>query len=156
MKVPRFSYQDELFLPRPRPEVFSFFADATNLELLTPPWLHFKILTPIPIEMRLGTRIDYRIRLHGIPLSWQSEITLWDPPRSFVDEQRRGPYRLWIHRHCFIEQPRGTRMRDEVSYDVWGGRLLDWLLVKRDILRIFQYRKERLQQLFGNQLEETV
>ena len=84
-------FRCELWLPRPLGEVFSFFADAGNLELLTPPQLNFHILTPRPLEMRVGLLIDYRLRVRGIPLRWQSEITAWEPPHRFVDEERRGP-----------------------------------------------------------------
>src|SRR5579871_5848818 len=92
-------FHGEQFLPRPLEEVFPFFADAGNLPILTPPWLHFHILTTRPIEMRRGALIDYRLRIHGLPIRWQSEIVEWDPPHRFVDEQRRGPYRLWHHEH---------------------------------------------------------
>ncbi len=91
----------EQFVPLGLDEVFDFFADAGNLELLTPPWLHFEILAPSPVEMREGTLIDYKLRLHGVPIRWQSEITVWQPPFRFVDRQRRGPYRLWVHTHRF-------------------------------------------------------
>jgi ligand-binding SRPBCC domain-containing protein len=128
--------------------VFRFFADARNLEAITPPWVQFQILTPGVIEMRPGALIDYRIKIHGIPVRWRTEITGWEPPFRFVDEQRRGPYRRWIHTHTFEEHPQGTLCRDHVQYAVWGGQLIHWLFVRRDVQRIFQYRTERLNQLF--------
>lgn len=137
-----------LVVPRPLDEVFTFFGDARNLERLTPAFLNFKILTPQPIEMRPGTLIDYRISLRGLPMKWTSEITEWNPPYSFVDEQRRGPYRKWVHRHTFAEVPGGTEVRDEVDYDVLGGALIHTLFVKRDLETIFNYRLTVLGELF--------
>jgi ligand-binding SRPBCC domain-containing protein len=130
-------------------EVFPFFADAFNLQELTPPFLEFRVATPPPIPMAAGTRIDYRLKLRGIPLRWQSEITAWDPPRRFVDEQRRGPYRLWIHEHKFTPERGGTLVEDEVAYDELGGALVHALFVRRDVARIFAYREERLRARFG-------
>ena len=137
------------WFPRPREEVFAFFSDAANLERITPPWLRFHTLTPLPIAMRPGATIDYRLRLRGLPLRWQSEITVWDPPRRFVDEQRRGPYRSWIHEHELTERDGGTEVRDFVRYAVPGGRWLDRLLVRPDVARIFDYRRRMLQELLG-------
>jgi ligand-binding SRPBCC domain-containing protein len=144
-----FTLETELWLPRPRDEVFRFFADAFNLEALTPPWLKFEVLTPRPIEMRAGLRIDYRLRLRGLPLRWQSEITAWEPPVRFVDEQRRGPYRAWIHQHTFEERDGGTLARDMVRYDVIGGRLVNRFFVRRDVRKIFEFRQERLREVFA-------
>ena len=140
-------FRCELWLPRPLGEVFSFFADAGNLELLTPPQLNFNILTPRPLEMRVGLLIDYRLGVRGIPLRWQSEITAWEPPHRFVDEQRRGPYRLWRHEHLFEERDGGTVAIDRVRYAVPGGALINWLLVRHDVARIFAYRTEKLRAL---------
>ncbi len=114
-----------LFLPHPLDTVFPFFADAGNLETLTPSWLRFETLTPLPIQMHEGTLIEYRLRLHGIPVRWQSEITAWEPPKRFVDEQRHGPYRQWIHEHTFTERDGGSEIRDFVRYSVPGGLLVD-------------------------------
>ena len=139
----------EVWLPRPPEEVFPFFADAGNLDRLTPPWLHFRILTPRPIEMAVGARIDYGLRLHGIPIRWRSEITAWDPPHGFVDEQRRGPYRVWIHRHRFEAHRGGTLVTDDIRYAVPGGRLADRLFVRRDLRRIFDYRTAQLRRRFA-------
>jgi len=157
MKPPRFSrtpeglfkLETELWLPHRRDEVFHFFADAFNLETLTPPWLKFEVLTPRPIVMRVGLQIDYRLRLRGLPLRWRSEITAWEPPGRFVDEQRRGPYRAWIHEHTFEEQDGGTLARDRVQYAVIGGQLVNRLLVRRDVEKIFLFRREKLRGLFA-------
>ena len=144
-----FELRSRVYLPRPREEVFAFFAEAGNLDLLTPGWLHFRILSPRPLAMDEGTRIDYRLRLRGIPVSWRSEITAWEPPRRFVDEQRRGPYRIWIHEHTFEEQGGGTLCRDRVRYAVPGGRLANRLFVAPDLRRIFAYRIRQLRERFG-------
>lgn len=98
------TFETELWLPVPREKVFPFFANARNLEIITPPWLNFHVLTPGEIPMRVGALIDYRLGIHGLPVRWQTEITGWDPPFRFTDEQRRGPYRLWRHTHTFEEK----------------------------------------------------
>ena len=139
----------ELHVPRDLEPVFAFFSDARNLEEITPPWLHFHVVTPEPIEMRVGTLIDYRLRLHGIPLRWQSEITAWKPPARFVDEQRRGPYRLWVHEHTFAATPEGTLVRDHVQYAVLGGRLIERFFVRPDVEKIFAYRRDCLTRILG-------
>lgn len=142
------TFSAELLLPRPRNVVFPFFANARNLETITPAWVQFQILTPGEIEMRPGALIDYRIRIHGIPVRWRTEITLWDPPYRFVDVQLRGPYRRWVHTHTFEEHPEGTRCLDHVEYAVWGGSLINRLFVRRDVERIFRYRTQALNRLF--------
>lgn len=136
------------FLPRPRAEIFPFFAAAENLERITPPWLHFRILTPTPVAMQRGALIDYRIRLHGLPLRWRTEIAEWEPPFRFVDSQLRGPYRLWVHTHTFTEVPGGTQCDDEVRYAVPGGPLIDTLFVRGQVERIFAHRQKTLHELF--------
>jgi len=144
-----FEFRARTRVPRPRAEVFAFFADAGNLQELTPPWLGFEILTPRPIEMGPGTLIDYQLRLHLVPLRWRTEITAWEPPRRFVDEQLRGPYRLWIHEHTFEEDGGGTLCGDFVRYAVPFGALANRLMVARDVRRIFAYREKRLKEIFG-------
>ena len=98
--------------------------------------------------MAAGTRIDYRLRLHGIPLRWTSDITTWEPPFRFVDEQVRGPYRIWIHEHTFEEKPGGTVVRDNVRYSVLGGALVNRVFVRPDLRKIFGYRHARLREIF--------
>lgn len=144
-----YELRTEQWLPRPLSEVFDFFADAGNLQILTPDWLDFSILTPRPVDMRIGALIDYRLRLRKIPVRWQSEITAWDPPHRFIDEQRRGPYKHWIHEHTFAEKDGGTLVRDHVRYDVPGGALVHRTMVGPDLRRIFRYRQEKLAALFG-------
>jgi ligand-binding SRPBCC domain-containing protein len=143
------TFEAELWLPRPRAEVFPFFADAHNLQAITPPWLHFEILTPAPIAMRAGALIDYRIRLRGLPLRWRTEIELWEPPFRFVDNQVRGPYRRWHHTHTFEERAGGTLCRDLVRYAVLGGVLVNRFFVRPDVERIFAYRGEQLRKRFN-------
>ena len=143
-----FTLESSQWLPRAPEDIFPFYSDAFRLEELTPPLLHFHVVTPPPIEMRAGVEIDYRLRLRGLPMRWRSRITAWEPPHRFVDEQIRGPYRRWVHEHTFIPQNGGTLVKDVVEYDMLGGRLANRLLVRNDLRRIFAYRQERLAQIF--------
>jgi len=142
-------FQAEIWLPLPPEELFPFFADAANLDAITPKWLHFRIVTPQPVEMREGALIDYKLRVHGLPLRWRTLIREWNPPHHFVDEQLRGPYRQWIHRHTFEPQNGGTLARDIVHYAVPFDFIAHPLFVRRDIERIFAYRQEALRKRFG-------
>ncbi len=142
----------EQLIARARPEVFAFFADALNLEPLTPPWLNFGVLTPAPIEMRQGAEIAYRMRLHGLPVRWLTRIEEWDPESRFVDRQLRGPYRLWHHTHTFEDRDGATLMCDRVRYAIpFGplGRAAEALLVRRDLKAIFDFRREAVERLLG-------
>jgi ligand-binding SRPBCC domain-containing protein len=143
------------FLPQSRETVFEFFADAFQLETITPPWLRFVVLTPAPITMEIGRRIDYRLRLHGVPVRWQSVISAWEPPVRFVDEQVNGPYRRWHHEHRFESVEGGTLCRDLVDYEVPGGWLVDRFFVRRDLRRIFRFRQRKLAELFDSQSTAT-
>ena len=142
-------FEAELWVPRSRDEVFAFFADAANLDAITPPWLRFRTVTPAPIEMKAGTLIDHQLRIRGIPVRWRSRITVWEPPERFVDEQVRGPYRLWRHEHTFEERDGGTVVRDRVHYAVPFDFLVHAVLVRRDVEKIFAYRTASLRQRFG-------
>jgi len=139
----------ELWLRRPLSEVFPFFAAAEHLEELTPPFLNFHILTPKPIVVAVGTRINYQLKLHGIPVRWESEITSWNPPYSFSDDQIKGPYRYWHHEHMFQEKDGGTFVLDKVEYAVPGGALINRFFVAPDLRRIFEYRTATLKKLFS-------
>jgi ligand-binding SRPBCC domain-containing protein len=139
----------EIELPVPIEAVFRFFSDARNLERLTPPWLRFAVVTPAPIEMLAGTRIDYHLRIRGVPIRWQSEITVWEPPLRFVDEQRRGPYRLWRHEHAFRDCDGTTLVADRVEYAAPLGRLVNELFVARDLRQIFAFRGGALADMFA-------
>jgi ligand-binding SRPBCC domain-containing protein len=143
------NFESQLWLPQPRGKVFAFFSDAQNLDLITPPWLHFRTIMPGSVEMHLGTLIDYKLRIHGFPVRWRSEITAWEPPVRFVDEQLRGPYRLWIHEHTFAERDGGTLVCDRVQYAVPFDWLAHPLLVRRDVERIFRYRSDMLRRRFA-------
>ncbi len=136
-------------IPLAPEEVFSFFSAAENLERITPPELRFSILTPLPMEMGRGALIDYRLRLQGIPFLWRTEISEWDPPRAFTDQQIKGPYHTWIHRHTFEAVETGTRMTDRVDYrlPLWPFGEFALPFVRRRIQRIFAYRGEVIQQL---------
>jgi len=147
MKVREFG--SELWLPLSPAELFPFFADAANLDAITPPWLDFKIVTPRPIVMGEGVLIDYRLRVHGLPLRWRTRINVWQPPHRFVDEQLRGPYRLWIHEHTFEARDGGTLARDVVQYAVPFDFLAHRWFVRPDIENIFRYRSDALRARFA-------
>jgi len=135
------------FIPASIERVFAPFADAANLQAITPPWLHFRIISELPIEMRTGARIAYWLRLHGVPIRWRTRIVAWDPPHRFVDVQMSGPFALWCHTHTFEEVAGGTIARDRVDYRVgFGpfGKLAHRLLVRHDIEKIFDYRQEAI------------
>ena len=137
------------WVPAPPRAVFEFFSEPSNLEQLTPAWLRFHIVTPGPLSIGDGTRLSYRLRVHGIPLAWESEIRDWNAPCEFVDVQIKGPYRFWHHRHRFSEVDNGALVVDEVDYAPPGGRLIDRLFVRRDLRNIFSFRIKRLAELFS-------
>ena len=133
---------------RPLDEVFAFFSDAANLEALTPAFLRFRILTPMPLEMRAGAQLDYQISLFGAPMKWRTRITDWQPGRRFVDEQESGPYALWHHTHEFEAQGASTFMRDTVHYrEPLGplGAVAHVLFVRRTVERIFDFRRQAIE-----------
>jgi ligand-binding SRPBCC domain-containing protein len=141
-----------LTLDMPREEVFKFFADAGNLELITPPELNFKITTPQPFEISQGTLIDYQLRLRGIPIKWQTEISVWEPPFRFVDQQLRGPYSQWIHTHTFTDLASGkTLIEDEVKYrlpfEPFGD--IAHFIVARELAYIFDHRQKTVAEMLS-------
>jgi len=138
-----------IWLPQPPAEVFIFFSNPGNLDRLTPAWLNFKILTPATSKIKQGTLLDYRLRIRGIPVRWQSEIAVWEPPRRFVDRQTKGPYSMWTHEHTFEGRDNGTLVGDNVEYAVPGGAIVQKFLVAPDIERIFDYRHKILDELFN-------
>jgi len=145
--------KSEQRLPGTPAEVFPFFADARNLEAITPSWLSFRVTTPLPVEMRAGALIEYRLRLHGIPIAWLTRIEEWLPGVRFVDQQLAGPYRLWHHTHEFEPDGQGgTVMRDTVRYALPGGplgALPHALFVRRELATIFDYRARRVPALLA-------
>jgi ligand-binding SRPBCC domain-containing protein len=147
-----FTLTREQILPGDPDAVFEFFADPFNLETITPPWLGFRIVTPPPIHMAPGTLIEYRLRLHRVPIRWLTRIDEWAPGRRFADIQVRGPYRLWHHTHEFEEHDGGTLVRDSVRYALpLGplGRLAHGALVRRDLERIFDFRHAEVARRLG-------
>jgi ligand-binding SRPBCC domain-containing protein len=144
-------FRTKVELPLARERLFPFFADAANLQVITPPELHFRIVTPLPIVMAEGTEIRYRLRLLGVPFDWLTRITVWNPPQEFVDEQVHGPYRKWIHKHLFVETSEGTRVHDSVIYELPFYPLgeLAAPFVHLEVWRIFAYRAAALKRAFG-------
>ena len=138
-----------MFVPVPLDRVFGFFADAANLQRITPPELHFSVATAQPLTIGQGSVIDYRLKLIGIPFTWRSLISEWQPPHEFVDEQLRGPYRYWHHRHRFFDEAGGTRIDDQVHYELPLSPLGDiaWPLVRIQLGRIFRYRQKVIREL---------
>lgn len=148
----RYRLERSQFVPRPLTEVFAFFSAAENLEAITPPYLQFHIETPRPIAMQSGTLIDYRLRLFGITFHWTTRIELFEPGVRFVDTQLRGPYRYWYHLHEFHSVTGGTLVVDRVDYEMpLGplGRLVRWFSVRDTLDKIFDYRRQRIDELFG-------
>ena len=140
----------EQWIARPIDEVFAFFADAKNLEAITPPWLRFRILSCRPDPVQAGSEIRYRLRWHGIPIYWTTDIRHWDAPHRFIDVQRSGPYRLWHHTHRFEAHGDRTKMTDVVRYALpfgFLGRLVHKLKVRADVQQIFDYRYSRIREL---------
>lgn len=147
-----FRLEREQYLRAPVETVFPFFADAHNLERITPPWLRFRVETPGPIEMRAGARIDYRLRIARVPIRWRTQIVEWSPGVGFVDEQERGPYALWRHEHRFEPIGDGVLMTDVVRYALpfgWAGRAVHTLAVRAALERIFDFRFLRVRELLG-------
>ncbi|MBN9622320.1 MAG: SRPBCC family protein [Actinobacteria bacterium] len=140
-------------IERPLDEVFPFYADAGNLERITPPWLGFEVTTPRAVEMKVGALIEYRLGLHGVPVRWRTRIEAWDPPHRFVDAQLSGPYSLWHHTHTFRADGAGaTILGDRVRYSIpFGplGEVARALFVERDLERIFDYRRDAVAALLG-------
>ena len=152
MSVKTYHLEREQFIPRPLVEVFAFFSDAQNLQVITPAFLHFRILTPEPLVLTRGFVMDYRLRLFGVPLHWRSRIETFDPPHSFSDVQLRGPYRRWHHVHHFTAVAGGTQMLDQVDYELPGGPLgplAHGLFVRSTLNHIFDYRRDRVAALFS-------
>jgi ligand-binding SRPBCC domain-containing protein len=150
--VKEYTLQRQQWVARPIDEVFAFFSDPANLELLTPPWLKFQIVTPQPITMAAGTLIEYRIHWHFIRMRWITEIIEWSPPTRFVDIELKGPYKMWHHTHSFVTERNGTTIRDDIRYALpLGilGTIAKRLSVRRDLKRIFDYRTERVSERFG-------
>jgi ligand-binding SRPBCC domain-containing protein len=148
--MPVWKLHREQYLPRRLEEVFSFFADARNLEAITPPWLHFRI-RDLPDRIDAGAEILYRLRWHGVPMCWKTVITIWRPGVEFVDVQKIGPYVMWRHTHLFRHEGDGTRMIDRVEYRLpMGplGNLIRRWIVAPDLERIFDYRAARIAEQF--------
>ncbi len=136
-----------MLVEQPLETVFEFFADARQLERITPPILNFKILTPMPVEIKAGLLLDYQISIHKVPIKWRTEIAVWEPPYRFVDRQLKGPYHLWHHEHTFEETENGTLVKDKVLYKPIGGALVHKLFVRRDLEKIFRYRQEKIAEM---------
>ena len=150
----QFELTTEVVLPDSLANVFDFFADAFNLELITPPFLNFRVETDAPIDIKQGTLIDYRLRLHGFPIRWRSEICEWEPGVRFVDTQIRGPYKHWWHEHTFFEiDQQTTRMVDRVLYTVPGGKWINNFFVEKNLRRIFGYRQQIISKIFQGDLD---
>jgi ligand-binding SRPBCC domain-containing protein len=145
-----FQLQQELWVSRPIEEVFAFFSRPENLQALTPDWLDFRIVDA-PATLGAGSLIRYRLRWHGLPIRWTTEISEWDPPHKFVDRVLSAPYKLWNHEHQFEARGSGTIIRDHVTYALplsWLGVLAHRLRVQSDVKKIFDFRAEQLRKLF--------
>ena len=144
-------FHNEVRVPEGPETIFKFFSDAKNLNVITPPWLDFQIVTP-DVKLEKGSQIEYRLKWRGLPLRWISEIAYWNPPHSFVDKQIKGPYKTWIHKHEFVPDDNGTRIIDEVRYSIPGAflePLIHKFFVGPDVRRIFEFRMNKISALFN-------
>ena len=149
-----FYFQQKMIIEKPLKEVFGFFSNAENLQRITPPKLQFKILTSLPVSMTKGTLIDYQIKLFKVPFKWKTEITEWNPPYRFIDIQRKGPYRQWIHTHKFEQTEHGVLVTDMVHYKLWGSvfnGLINRWFVRPQVSNIFEFRRRALSNIFHNE-----
>jgi len=149
---PRYRLECSLIVPRSIGETFAVFEDPRNLAKITPRWLNFRIRTPEPIVMAKNLTLDYRIKWLGVPMPWRTLITAYDPPRRFVDEQIRGPFRLWRHVHTFEEVPGGVEVADAVDYELPlgpAGRMAHQAIVSSQLLSIFRFRQKAIGELLG-------
>lgn len=146
-------FTTEQVINHPIQDVFHFFSRAENLQRITPPLLDFKIVSPLPIDMKQGALIDYRLKLRGLPIGWRTLIESWEPPFRFIDTQIKGPYKLWHHTHLFKAlNEKQTHMTDIVKYEVplkWLGLIANRLLVRKDIEEIFKYRRQEIENIFA-------
>lgn len=146
----RYCLDREQWLPRPIDEVFHFFSRPENLQVITPPWLDFRMVES-PTVLQPGSLIRYRLRWRGMPIRWTTEISKWNPPAGFVDREISGPYAMWNHEHWFVERDRGTTMRDRVTYALplgLAGRVAQRMFVGRDLESLFDFRAEKIRRLF--------
>ncbi len=138
---------------------FEVFENPYNLAKITPPSLNFQVVSKEHVEMRKGAEIDYVIKWLGLPIKWKTVIEEYQPPYLFVDRQEKGPYSLWRHQHTFEETPEGTRVADHVDYVLPLGSLgsiAHAVMVKRQLLEIFEFRQKALGKIFGGRTRTTV
>jgi len=147
-----YQLNDSFIVKSDLPTTWKFFSMAENLPRITPSWLKFTLLTPAPIEIKQDTVLDYKIKSNGLPLRWRSLIVAWEPMKMFIDTQARGPYASWVHRHTFEQTPEGVLCGDQVTYKLPGGpigRVVNSLMVKRQLTEIFRYRRKMITQELG-------
>ena len=133
-------------------KTWGFFSAAENLPAVTPPWLSFKVLTRAPVAMGQDALLDYTIRWMGVPVRWRTRVIDGSPPRQLIDLQVRGPYALWHHQHVFSETPEGVECMDRVVYKLPlgpAGRLVHAAAVRRQLVRIFRFRRSVIGQRLG-------
>ena len=144
-------FEQQQWTPKPLNEVFDFFSDVKNLEVLTPPLLNFKVVDKSTENIQEGTKINYKLKIRGVPAKWTSLITNWQPMKEFADVQLKGPYSKWYHRHLFKPLAGGVLLEDKVVYRLpfsrFGGNLLHWFILK-DIKTIFSYRRKRIKEWY--------
>lgn len=150
--APEHIFEASQWIPRPVDVVFEFFSSEANLEKISPPWLQFHVVGKSTPHMQVGTLIDYKLKINGVPMKWRTAIEVWEPGKRFVDSQLHGPYKRWLHTHTFSSENGGTRMNDSVLYQLPLGRLGDlaagWK-VRRQVRGIFAYRRQVIEKLFS-------